>query len=159
MNVELTPDEVLLQPDDYDLPGFISGSYREHQTRQKQVVKVTRRQIQYFGERGIPWLDIEKFYGVDRVTLMKWYKADYEKGMANTNIALRNKMVEMALNGNVPILIFTAKNRLFMSDNGVTQDNETDEDLKQKTTEELMVMVDTIVTRAKKTKKKEEAVE
>jgi hypothetical protein len=151
---DLTPDEVILQPDDYSLPGYISGAYREFQTKQKQAVKITRRQIQYFGERGIPWLDIEKFYNVDRVSLMRWYKADYEKGVANTNIALRNKMVEMALNGNVPVLIFTAKNRLFMSDNGVTQNPETDEDLRQKTTEELMEMVDIITTRAKKTGKK-----
>ena len=142
---DLTPDEILLEPDDYELPAYIKGSYREHQTKQKQRVKVTRKQIQYFGERGCPWEDIEKFYNVDRVTLMRWYKADYENGVAKTNIALRNKLVEMALAGNVPVLIFTAKNRLFMSDNGVTKDPETDEDLKSKTTEELLQMVKTLV--------------
>lgn len=136
----LTPDEVLLQPDDYELPESVSGSYRKYQERAKLPVKVTRSQIQYFGERGIPWLDIEKFYGVDRVTLMRHYKGDYEKGVATTNIALRNKLVTMALNGSVPILIFVAKNRLFMSDNGVTQDPETDESLKTKSVEELTEM-------------------
>jgi hypothetical protein len=144
---ELIPDEVILEPEDYDLPGYIKGSYRLHQSKQKQKVKVTRRQIQYFGERGIPWLDIEKFYGVDRVTLMRHYKTDYEKGLANTNIALRNKMVEMALNGSIPILIFTAKNRLFMSDNGQTKDHETDEKISGLTDEELRTQAEKLLGR------------
>lgn len=138
---ELTPDEVILRPEDYDVPSCYTGEHRKHLDRNKQPVKVTRQQITFFGERGVPWKDIERFYGVARVTLMRHYKADYDKGQANTNIALRNKMVQMALAGNVPILIFTAKNRLFMSDNGVTQDAETDEDLKTKSTEELVDFV------------------
>lgn len=143
--IELIPDEVLIQPEDYELPAYIAGGYRKALDKTKPPVKVTRRNIQYFGERGIPWIDIEKFYGVDRITLMRYYKADYEKGVANTNIALRNKMVEMALSGSVPILIFVAKNRLFMSDNGATKDNETDTDLKGKTQEELLEMVKDLV--------------
>ncbi len=118
--VLLTPDEVLLQPEDYDLPDYVKGSYREFQNKQKQPVKITRRQMQYFGERGCPWEDIERFYNVNRLTLMRYYKADYEKGVGQTNIALRDKMVSLALNdthkGQATMLIWLGKNRLGMSD-------------------------------------------
>ena len=150
---ELTPDEVLLQPEDYELPSYIAGSFRSQQEKLKQPVKITRKQLQYFGERGLPWADIEKFYNVDRVTLMRWYKADYEKGFVNTNIALRNKMVEMALGGSIPVLLFVAKNRLNMSDNGLTKDPETDENLKSRTTEELLDMVKEITFTQKRDRK------
>lgn len=122
----ITPDEVLLQPDDYDLPGFTKGWAKAHLEKMKQPVKVTRRQMEYFGERGATWTDIEKFYGVDRVTLRRYYAVDYEKGVARTNVALRNKMVELALAGNPTMLIWLAKNRLDMSDAGpTTKDEET----------------------------------
>jgi len=121
---DLTPDEVVLQPDDYDLPNFTKGWAKAHAEKMKQPVKVTRRQIQYFGERGCPWEDIEKFYGVSRTTLMRYYQADYEKGKAQTNIALRDKMVQMALAGNGTMLIWLGKNRLGMSDNGPTDDEQ-----------------------------------
>lgn len=123
---QLTPDEVVLQPDDYDLPAFTKGWAKAHLEKMKQPVKVTRRQVQFFGERGVTWTEIEKFYGVDRLTLMRYYRADYEKGAAQTNIALRNKMVEVALSGNVTALIWLGKNRLGMSDNGPTTTDDED---------------------------------
>lgn len=123
-SLDLTPDEVILQPDEYDLPDYIKASYRITQDKQKQPVKVTRKQIQFFGERGIPWQDVERFYNVNRTTLMNFYLADYEKGKANTNIALRNKMVEIALAGNITALIWLGKNRLNMSDNGPVPDKD-----------------------------------
>lgn len=125
MAIELTPDEVLLQPEDYDLPNFTKGWAKGHVEKMKQPVKVTRRQMQFFGERGVTWVDIEKFYGVSRTTLMRYYQQDYEKGMATTNVALRNKMVEMALAGNPTMLIWLSKNRLQMSDSGPTGELET----------------------------------
>lgn len=135
----LIPDEVVLQPHEYDLPAYLAGTtIGQHLNKHKQPVTIARKQIQYFGERGLPWADIEKFYGVSRVTLMRHYKVDYDKGVATTNIALRNKLVTMALAGSVPILIFVAKNRLNMSDLGETKDPETDEDLRTKSTEELL---------------------
>lgn len=91
---ELTPDEVVLQPDDYDLPGFCSGWAKAHVEKMKQPVKVTRRQMQFFGERGVQWRDIERFYGVSRTTLMRYYALDYEKGLANINTALKGLLHE-----------------------------------------------------------------
>lgn len=136
-----TPDEVVLQPDDYDLPASAGSATDpmliEVQEARKTTVHITRKQLQYFGERGVPWADIEKFYNVHRRTLMRLFKADYERGVSTTNIALRSKLVDLALSGNIPALIFTAKNRLNMSDNGVTKDPETDTDLRQRSTEEL----------------------
>lgn len=123
---QLIPDEVLLQPEEYDLPNFTKGWAKAHLEKMKQPVKVTRRQMEYFGERGTTWVDIEKFYGVDRVTLKRYYANDYEKGLSRTNIALRNKMVEVALAGNTTMLIWLAKNRLNYSDNGqIAEDGET----------------------------------
>jgi hypothetical protein len=134
----ITPDEVVLQPDDYDLPGFTPQWAKAHIQKMKQPVKVTRKQIQFFGERGVPWHEIEKFYNVDRVTLMRYYLTDYEKGVANTNISLRNKMVEVALAGNVTALIWLGKNRLGMGDNGLQEEEHTrKKELTALTTEEL----------------------
>ena len=122
----LIPDEVVLQPADYELPNFTSGWAKAHLEKMKQPVKVTRRQLQFFGERGVSWKDIERFYGVNRVTLMRYYQSDYEKGLATTNTALRNKMVEVALAGNPTMLIWLAKNRLNYSDQGPTEDYNSD---------------------------------
>lgn len=121
----LTPDEVLLQPDDYELPDYIPATYRNHQEKMKQTIKVTRKQIQYFGERGAPWREIERFYGVGRTTLQRYYLQDYEKGFASTNIALRNKQTELALNGNPTMLIWVGKNRLGQADTGEVMEAET----------------------------------
>lgn len=136
---QLTPDELLLQPDDYELPNFTAGWAKAHLEKMKQPVKVTRRQMQYFGERGVSWTDIERFYGVSRVTLKRYYQADYEKGVATTNAALHNKMVELALAGNPTMLIWLGKNRLGQGDNG-KQEEEHDrkkELISNMTTEEL----------------------
>ena len=122
---ELSPEEVVLQPSDYDLPQYVSHHYRAHLEKMKQPVKVTRKQMQFFGARGVPMVDVEKFYGVDRVTLQRYYKADYDKGFAATNVSLRSKMVELALAGNPTMLIWLGKNRLNMSDNGPTGDDAT----------------------------------
>lgn len=135
---ELLPDEIILEPDDYELPEHLARtSDRMLFNKRKVRVKVTRKQIQYFGERGIPWLDIEKFFGVDRITLMRNFKPDYDKGIANTNIALRNKMVELALSGNPTMLIWLGKNRLQMSDDGPTVDADTGKELSKKSDEQL----------------------
>lgn len=124
---ELTPDEVILQPTEYELPEYIKGSYRNHQEKMKQSITVTRKQIQYFGERGASWLEIEKFYNVSRTTLQRYYLRDYEKGYALTNIALRNRQVVLALSGNPTMLVWTGKQRLGQSDAGPVGDI-TDED-------------------------------
>ena len=132
------PDEVILQPEDYELPNITYGWAKKHLEKMKQPVKVTRRQMQYFGERGVSWTDIEKFYGVSRVTLMRYYLADYEKGLATTNTALQNKMVEMALSGNATMLIWLAKNRLGYGDNGLhAEEQERKKELMGVSTEEL----------------------
>jgi len=143
------PDEVVLEPHEYDLPQHAKGWAKAHLEKMKQPVKVTRRQMVFFGERGVPWPDIEKFYNVDRITLMRYYKTDYEKGVANTNIALRNRMVDLALNADAKVattmLIWLGKNRLQMSDNGATHDAETGEDLTKRSTEELMEAAQTLL--------------
>jgi hypothetical protein len=135
----VTPDEVVLQPEDYDLPNFTAGWAKAHQEKMKQPVKVTRRQMQFFGERGVSWMDVERFYGVSRVNLMRYYAADYEKGRATTNTALHNKMVELALAGNPTMLIWLGKNRLGQGDRGMQEEEyeRTEKLLSKMSTEEL----------------------
>lgn len=148
----LTPDEVVLQPDDYELPNHAAGWARAHLEKMKQPVKVTRRQMVFFGERGVPWNEVEKFYGVDRNTLMRYYKMDYDRGFANTNVALRNKMVELALAGNPTMLIWVGKQRLNQSDGGPSEDLEGN-DLKKQSTEDLLALADKLLNPLRTTRK------
>lgn len=112
------PDELMLQPEEYDLPEYITGSYRKQLERHKPEVKISKKQIQFFGEKGVPWTDIEKFYNVDRITLMRNYMDAYEKGQANINIALRSKQIELALSGNPTMLIWLGKQKLGQTEQG-----------------------------------------
>lgn len=120
------PDEVILQPDDYDLPELYPEFARKQLEKMKQPVKVTRRQIKYFGEIGAPWTDIEGFYGVHRHTLKRHYGVDYEKGYASANMAYRDRMHYWAMSDNpkaaITALIWVGKNRLGMSDQGQKTD-------------------------------------
>lgn len=118
-----SPETITLAPEDYELPSSIPESYRILKTKQKQPVTITKKQIEYFGERGCPWADIEAFYNVSRVTLLRWFREDYERGRANVNTTLRSKMLELAFAGNPTMLIWLAKNRLNMSDQGEITDD------------------------------------
>lgn len=54
--------------------------------------------------------------GVSVDTLQRRYAAQIKEGRAEGKMSLRRKMWEMALNGNVALLIWLSKNELGMSD-------------------------------------------
>ena len=54
--------------------------------------------------------------GVSVDTLQRRYAAQIKDGRAEGKMSLRRKMWEMALNGNVSLLIWLSKNELGMSD-------------------------------------------
>lgn len=125
--ISTSPEFIVLEPEDYDLPASIPESYKQLKSKKQGKVTVTRKQIEYFGERGCPWTEIEAFYNVSRVTLLRWFREDYERGRAKVNISLRSKMTELALAGNPTMLIWLAKNRLNMSDQGEVSDEKKQE--------------------------------
>ena len=69
--------------------------------------------------------DIAKYFGISVNTLDKWCKKHFDKGykdscrMFNTNGVsnAKNKLYDMAMNGNTACLIFYLKNFANMSDN------------------------------------------
>lgn len=133
---------VTFKPEDYEFPESFTHHYRLRS--QKREVTVSAEQVRYFARLGAPWIDIERFFNVSKENLKHHFKAAYDRGFIDTNMKLRQKLVDMALDGNIAALIFTAKNRLHMSDNGPT-----DEDNAKPTTNELNVTLNVMEKPAK----------
>lgn len=123
---------VTFNPEDYEFPESFSKHYRKR--HQKQVVTVTAEQVRSFGRLGAQWQEIERFFNVSKENLKLHFKAAYDRGFVDVNMKLRQKMVDMALDGHPTMLIWLGKNRLSMSDNGPT-----DEDNVKPVTNELNV--------------------
>ena len=109
---------ITFDPEDYDYPPQFERTFQVRST--KKSVTIAFAQVQYFGSLGVPWSEMERFFGVSKTNLIFHFADAYERGRMDTNVKLRNKMVELALDGSIPALIFLAKNRLNMSDNGPT---------------------------------------
>lgn len=60
--------------------------------------------------------EIANFLEINQTTLVRNYEKFLTKGRANLKIKLRRKIIEIALKGNVAMLIFLAKNYLDMKD-------------------------------------------
>jgi hypothetical protein len=60
--------------------------------------------------------ELAEYYGVKENTFRDHFRENVEKGRALTKMALRKKQIEVALTGNVSMLIWLGKNLLSQSD-------------------------------------------
>lgn len=73
-------------------------------------------EVQKLAGYGLSNCEIADFFGVDEGTIRKGFSEILSKGRANLRMRLRMKQLEIAMRGNVTMLIFLGKNMLNQSD-------------------------------------------
>jgi len=84
--------------------------------KKKEIIKKTDEIVLELAKLGATKTEIAKFLNVDEKTVRNNYSEIYAKGEAELKKTLRQKMIEVAMNGNVVMLIFLAKNYLKMNE-------------------------------------------
>lgn len=84
--------------------------------RNKRVVDPL--QVETYAQLGCKETEIARLVSIDRDTLRYNFAEELERGKANLKMSLRRKQVEVALTGNVAMLIWLGKNILGQGDNG-----------------------------------------
>jgi len=84
--------------------------------KKKKIIKKTDEIVLELAKLGATKTEIAKFLNVDEKTVRNNYSEIYAKGEAELKKTLRQKMIEVAMNGNVVMLIFLAKNYLKMNE-------------------------------------------
>ena len=92
------------------------------------------QQVETLAGLGCKESEIAVLLGIDKNTLRYNFKTELEKGQTNLKMSLRRKQIEVALDGNVTMLIWLGKNMLGQSDNPTAGEDTaplpwTDEDL------------------------------
>lgn len=123
---EILEPGTIVFPDDVEEPDYNDAKFNKSErlktkTSEKRK-QVSPKQIQFFGQKGVSWQEIAYFYGINHRVLMRHFEKDYERGKSELKIKLRQKMVELALDGNVTMLIWLGKNILKMSDTGPVEE-------------------------------------
>lgn len=89
--------------------------------RDKKVIPP--REVQKLASMGCKDTEISDFFGVDPNTLRYNFKTELLMGRENLKQKLRQKQIEVALNGNVTMLIFLGKNLLGQSDSPMSSEH------------------------------------
>jgi len=84
--------------------------------KKTEIIKKDTEMVFELAKLGATKKEIAEFFGVDEKTIKNNYSIFYTKGRAELKRTLRQKMIEVAMKGNVVMLIFLAKNFLQMSD-------------------------------------------
>ena len=85
--------------------------------KRKEVRKIGVEEIiSEMASIGATNKEIAEFIGISDDTLVRNYEIFLLKGRSKLKIKLRRKIIEVALRGNVAMLIFLAKNFLQMTD-------------------------------------------
>lgn len=93
-------------------------------------VLISRKQVFKMAQLGALNKEISDFFGINTRTLTNHFETELRAGRSAIKLRLRQKMLQEALKSAKPnpaILIFLAKNYLAMSDNGMTEDLDTQE--------------------------------
>lgn len=85
--------------------------------KRKEVVLSTEKTIEKLAEHGLNMLEIEAITGIDDSTLKRNYEEFLTKGKNVLKMKLKRKQIEIALRGNVPMLIWLGKQYLDQKDN------------------------------------------
>ena len=89
--------------------------------RNRQVVDPL--QVEKYAQLGCKETEIARLVNIDRDTLRYNFAEELERGKANLKMSLRRKQVEVALQGNVVMLIWLGKNLLGQGENGSDSEN------------------------------------
>ena len=78
--------------------------------------KIEARQVQKLAEYGLNNTEIAEVYKVSEGTIRKGFSEFLTKGRLNVKIKLLRKQLEVAMKGNVSMLIWLGKNKLGQTD-------------------------------------------
>lgn len=77
---------------------------------------ITAENVEKLASLGCTYEDIADFFNVHPSFIIQYYKEPVLRGRSNLKMSLRMTLVNSALRGNVPALLFLSKNFLNMSD-------------------------------------------
>lgn len=114
---EETEDGIIFH--DYSCPKYVRNRDTGSTRREKiNTCHIKAEEITMFGKLHAPWTDLGYYYGVAPKILQYHFEPAYRKGQTMTRMGLRKKMLSIAMEGNVTMIIWCAKNMLGMSDLG-----------------------------------------
>lgn len=82
----------------------------------RPIEDITPESVEKLASLGCTYEDIAEFFNVSVAFITQYYKEPAARGRANLKMSLRLTLVNAAMKGNVPALLFMAKNFLNMSD-------------------------------------------
>lgn len=104
----------------------------------RPIEDITPESVEKLASLGCTYDDIAEFFNVSPSFITQYFKEPAARGRANLKMSLRLTLVNAAMKGNIPALLFLSKNFLNMSDKmelNVTQQSEapklTDDELLQ----------------------------
>ena len=99
-------------------------------------IEIDAAELEKLASFGMTDREIADFFGVSQPTISRRFVSELTKGRSNLKKSLRRKQVEMALNGNVTMLIWIGKQYLGQADKQETKDT-TDTDIDEQIKREL----------------------
>lgn len=87
------------------------GSYKEFEPTEEQ-----RNLVKGFAAVGLPQSQIASYIGIDKVTLLKYFRKELDHGMIEANSQIAKTLYQKAMSGNIAAAIFWAKARMGWSE-------------------------------------------
>lgn len=88
-----------------------SGQWKEFIPTDEQ-----RALVKGFAAVGLPQAQIATYLDIDKVTLLKYFRSELDKGMIEANSQIGKVLYQKALSGNIAAAIFWAKVRMGWSE-------------------------------------------
>ena len=96
----------------------------------RNKVVIDPEDVQRLAELHVPIMDMARFFGVDKDTLVYNFKDIIDMSRELTKQRLRQKQIEMALEGNsIPMLIWLGKNMLNQQETPEVEVDESDREI------------------------------
>lgn len=89
---------------------------RSKKPKGRPEIEINPEQVQKLAMLHCSGREIAAFFGCDEKTIRNRFTAEIEKGREKGKMTLRQKQYELAINGNVPLLIWLGKNMLDQKD-------------------------------------------
>lgn len=72
----------------------------------------TRKKVENYAAVGIPQEDIAKVIGIDKKTLVKYYRSELDVSMVKANAAIGGALYKKAMDGDTTAMIWWTKARM-----------------------------------------------
>jgi len=82
----------------------------------KKRIKIDGKEVQKLASYGLNNTEIAEFYNVSEGTIRKQYSEFLTKGRSNVKMRLKKKQIDVAMKGNVSMLIWLGKQYLGQSE-------------------------------------------